>query len=126
MDQFQSIQAAYIIRDVLATEGMNVFTIISAYLVVAYFVGAKLSRFQLSAITALYTAFCLGPIAGFYMAVIDLKAINHGTGILYTVDHPWAVPFVMIAGWSLSILFMFNARRNVVAVKIEKARNENP
>lgn len=110
MEEYQAIQTAYFVRDIVATEGMNVFTIISAYLVVAYFIGPSLSRFQLYAITILYTAFCLGPIAGFYVAAVDLKALGHGGGILHTVEHPWIVPVIMVAGWTLSIIFMINAR----------------
>jgi len=110
MEEYQAMQTAYVVRDIVATEGMNVFTIISTYFVIAYFIGPSLSRFQLSAITVLYTAFCLGPVAGFYVAVIDLKALGHGHGILYTVEHPWIVPLIMVAGWVLSIVFMLNAR----------------
>ena len=59
----------YAVRDVAATDAMNFFTIMSGYLVVAYFIGAKLNRFQFWAVTALYTVFCGGPIFGFFAGI---------------------------------------------------------
>ncbi len=110
-EHFQALEAIYTVRNVAAQDGINAFTLISAYLVVAYLVGPKLSKFQVWAISIIYTAFLLGPIAGFYVAVLDLKAVNHGGGNLHSVEFPWIVPLIMLFGWALSIAFMIDARK---------------
>ena len=105
-----AIQTAYAIREVAAADAMNTFTIISAYLIVAYLAGPTLSKFQVWAVSILYTFFCLAPITGFYQGVIDLKALDHGRQALIAVQYPWVLPGVMFAGWALSIAFMVNVR----------------
>ena len=110
MSGYDDIQAAYAIREVAANDAMNAFTVISAYLIVAYLAGPSLSKFQVWAVSILYTCFLMGPIAGFYQGVIDMKKLGHGGEALHAVEFPWIVPLIMIAGWVLSIVFMVNAR----------------
>ena len=129
METYQALEAMYVIRGVVAQDAMNFFTLLSAYLIVAYLVGSKLSTFQVWAISVLYTAFCAGPIAGFYVGVVDLGAINHADGGLYAVEHTWIVPLIMVLSWVLSIVFMVDARsrsrgkadRSEAAGSVEKA-----
>jgi hypothetical protein len=125
MADYQTLQTAYIIREVLAAEGMNALAIISSYLVVAYFVGPKLSRFQLWAISILYTVFCLGPLDGFYIAALDLKSLNQGEQgsrtleLPLAVEYPWMIPAIIVLGWIMSIVFMINARRSSQSQDLE-------
>ena len=111
MENLQVIEVMYAIRAVAAEDGMNFFTLLSAYLVVAYVVGAKLSTFQVWAISSLYTLFVTGPVTGFYLAALDGKSLNHATSAPQ-LEYPWLVPTIMVMGWALSIAFMIDARRD--------------
>jgi hypothetical protein len=46
MDDYQALETMYAVRPVMANDAMNFLTVMSAYLIVAYPVGARLSRFQ--------------------------------------------------------------------------------
>jgi hypothetical protein len=95
----------------MGEDAMNFFTILSAYLVVAYFVGAKLSKFQGWAISFLSCIYGSGPIVATYISVADLWSLsNHA-------PHPattyfWMLPGARVAAWFVSLGFMINARRN--------------
>ena len=109
MESLQTLEVIYDIRAVLADDAMNGFAMLTAYVAVSYLVGAMLSIYQLWAITALYTLFSAGPIAGVFQAASDLKALGVS---MPQATHPWLVPSIMALGWVLSIVFMIEARRN--------------
>jgi hypothetical protein len=105
MNEYEIIEATYAIRQAGATDVSSFFTVLSAYLVVAYLVGDKLSKFQLWSITGLYTLYLYFPIAATHIAVADLAQLD-------------AVPpgaeylrFVLVLMWLVSIVFMIQKRR---------------
>ena len=110
MEHYQALETIYVIRGVLAQDAMNYFTIFSAYLIITYLVGDKLTNFQAYAVSLLYSVFCLGPIVGFYLAVIDLNTIDHGARAPQ-VEIPYLVPSIMLLSWLVSIIFMVNVRK---------------
>lgn len=84
-----------------------------AYLVCAYFVGKKLSKFQVFAITTTYSIFQL------LMIFIALGNVNRALSIIRTyndIEPPdFSVyligPGMMLVAWVISIVFMFQSRR---------------
>ena len=90
------------------------------YVAAAYFVGAKLSRFQTIAITILFCLFVPGPVLGVHEAVSAMAALTHDYGPQFTsIDAnsqlaflaPTLVPATIVVGWLISIAFMFQIRR---------------
>ena len=112
MDEYQALEAIYTIRGVAAQDAMNFIAVLSAYLIVAYLVGSKLSQFQLWSISVLYSLFSLGPIWGFHIAILDMNASQYaGTHPTYLKSAGY-IPLIMLFAWALSIAFMLEARRN--------------
>ena len=107
---YQALEALYAMREVLAQDAMNFFAMFSAYLVVSYLVGKKLTAFQLIAISVLYSVFCAGPIIGVYVAVVDMQSIPVGLRVTQ-IENPYFVPTIMVLGWAMSIAFMLDIRR---------------
>ena len=111
MDEYQVFEAVYTMRGIAAQDGMNFFTILSAYLVVAYVAGSKLSIFQVWTISILYSLFSLGPIMAMDISIVDLHLLP------YAKTHPvWSngatfLSTIMGLMWALSIVFMIDARR---------------
>ena len=110
MEQYQILESLHVIRGVAAQDAMNFFTIVSAYLVVAYLAGAKLSTFQVWSISILYSLFCFGPIMAVVISLQDMSTLP------YAIEHSswyngvsW-LPWVMVFAWGLSIVFMLNSR----------------
>ena len=111
MEEYQGLTTIYAVRAQMAEDAMNFFTIFGAYLIVAYFVGASLSRFQVWAISFLYFIWGGGPIIATYICVADLWSLAD------YAPHPatkyfWMLPGVMLLAWLISVAFMIDARRN--------------
>ena len=110
MDEYQILESLHVIRGVAAQDAMNFFTIVSAYLVVAYLAGPKLSTFQVWSISILYSLFSFGPIVAVAISLQDISTLP------YASEHPgWfrgaiCLPWVMGFAWVLSIVFMLNSR----------------
>jgi hypothetical protein len=81
-------------------------SLLSAYLLVAYYFGGKLSSIELILFSSMYSAFCLALVSGTYQAlngmVIILKFVQ-------TIDNSLTLLLmilVMALSWMLSIVFM--------------------
>jgi hypothetical protein len=81
-------------------------SLLSAYLLVAYYFGGKLSSIELILFSSIYSAFCLALVSGTYQAlngmVIILKFVQ-------TIDNSLTLLLmilVMALAWMLSIVFM--------------------
>lgn len=113
MEQYQILESLYVIRGVGAQDAMNFFTVVSGYLVVAYLVGSKLSKFQVWSISVLYSLFCFGPAMAVVISLQDIASLP------YAADHElWfkgvsSLPWVMLFAWALSIVFMLNSRQRI-------------
>ena len=98
-------------------------TITSAYLIVAYIVGAKLSRFQVTVVSVLYVfmgsastyALSLWTMRGiYYMAKV--QALDAAAPINPTPIIPVMIIAALIGGVVTSLVFMWNIRRNSKSV----------
>ena len=111
MEEYQALEAMYAVRDVMASDAMNFFAIMSAYLIAAYAVGERLTTFQVWSISLLYTVYASFPLVGTYIAVTDLWGLEarapHGATNYFSL-----IPWVSALGWATSIVFMIHARRN--------------
>ncbi len=106
------------------TEGgfhiMNFAAAMFGYVAAAYFVGAKLSRFQTTAITILFCLFVPGPILAVYEAASAMALLTQTYGPQFSsVDTasnialfaPILVPGTIVVGWIISMAFMYQIRR---------------
>ena len=98
---------------------MNFIAAMFAYIAAGYFVGEKLSRFQVTAITVLYTMFAPLPVSAGYEALQATRS----THLAYVAafgppDYPSTLVlfgpelalFVVGLSWVISIIFMFQTR----------------
>ena len=100
---------------------MNFVAAMFAYVAAGYFVGEKLSSFQVTAITILYTIFSPLPVAAGYEAmqatrVAHLEYVEHFGAQDYTstlfLFGPELALVVVGASWIISIIFMFQTRKS--------------
>lgn len=107
------------------TEGgfhvMNFAAAMFGYLAAAYFVGRKLSNIQTIAITFLFCLFVPGPMAAGHEAALSIaflvntygsefESVRSSTKALATIA-PLVVPSTIFAGWVVSVLFMWQIRK---------------
>ena len=105
------------------TDSTKVFTLVTAYLVVAYLVGAKLPKNQLITISSLYGAWVTMAIWA-VMASLDQAAqvyqrsIESGYSWVSDQDlneivfFTWAFPLILLSGVFASFYFMWAVRKS--------------
>lgn len=105
MNEYEMLQTVYAIRATGGADALNFFSVLSAYLAVAYLVGDKLSSFQLWGISDLYSLYLYFPAVAVQFAVVDLMKLNAAP--------PGAsfIAIVFASMWVVSIVFMLQKRR---------------
>jgi hypothetical protein len=81
-------------------------SVLSAYLLVAYYFSDKLSSIELLLVSLMYSAFCLVLIIGAYRTLSGAMDIVSFAG---SGNYTWGVQTtasVMVTSWILSLLFM--------------------
>ena len=105
MNDYELLQAVYAIRAAGGGDGASFFTLLSAYMVVAYLVGDKLSTFQLWTISALYMAYMYFVVAAMHLAASDLVRLDAAP-----LGAELLTPVLGLM-WLVSIVFMMQTRR---------------
>jgi hypothetical protein len=93
------------------------FALVSGYLIMAYLVGSRLSRLQVSVINGLYFVWIFGIIGGYTTtvgAVVDLESAlldleRTSTRVSNTV-YAYSFAVVQVAGLLASLVFMWSVR----------------
>jgi len=120
MTEYEIVDALSSLRAEIGGHVMNFAAVLFGYLVTAYFVGGKLSRFQVTAITAVYIIFLPGPLTGAYEAATTMKNIYYAhpdvttyplAASHYIVAIPILVPAIVLSSWVISVLFMIQTRK---------------
>lgn len=100
----------------LVTELVSVFiSVLVAYLVCAYLVGNKLTRFQLIAVSFTYSMFSFLLILLVYGNLMRMAGIKASFFELETtpgVGIPLMGPIILLLSWLISIIFMIQVRRS--------------
>ncbi|MGD8324137.1 MAG: hypothetical protein PVF50_07200 [Gammaproteobacteria bacterium] len=106
---------------------MSFFTIWSAYVLLIYFVGQKLSTLYVVPLTVVYTAFAIVTALGFQVAMLNQYSVIDAYLVAYPetaltehdpLDVRLTILGVDIVGWVLSILFLVH-RRNISAEPVD-------
>ena len=111
LTRYELLEAYYLARGALASDVTAFMTILSAYVTVAYFVSAKLTRFQAVTISSLYSVFALYLASSVYNASLFLSNIGFAiSGVDSSRESLILVTFLLIA-WIFSIILFIQARR---------------
>ncbi|RLA50667.1 MAG: hypothetical protein DRQ98_12570 [Gammaproteobacteria bacterium] len=119
MTEYEIIDVISSLRSEAAQHVMNFVSVMFGFIVAAYLVGPKLSRFQVSVITILYVIWTPGPMWAAYdasTAVQQLYAQYHDVlpielGASPLTSHAPVVVTVGIAtSWVMSLAFLFQVR----------------
>ena len=121
MTEYEVVDALSSLRGEAATHVMYFVSVMFGYVVAAYLVGEKISRFQALAITGVYSIWAPGPI----LAAVDATAAMRNIYIRYGADMsfrvvetdlilvaPTTVSVAMALSWLISIIFMWQVRKS--------------
>ena len=128
MTEYEIIDAFVSLRLEIAQHSMNFASVLFGYLIAAYFVGSKLTRFQVTVITVLYILWSPGPITAAYDGAValrelyiqhqDVLSIDMGSSLLM-IDYPKVAVATAFLSWLMSIIFMAQVRASKAVREIE-------
>jgi len=111
LTHFELLESYYLARGALSNDVTAFVTVLSAYVTVAYFVSAKLSRFQAITISSLYSFFALYMASSAYNSSLTLADVAFAiTGL----DVSWEAVIlvtILLVSWVFSIIMFIQARR---------------
>ncbi len=119
MTEYEIIDTIISVRADIAQHSMNFVSVLFAYILAAYLVGSKLSRFQVSMITILYVLWSPGPILAAYDGAVALQDLYvHHRAVLSVemgasplmATAPLVVSAAMLLAWVISVVFMIQVR----------------
>ena len=111
LTHYELIDTYYLVRSALVSDVTIFMTILFAYVTVAYFVSAKLTKFQAITLSSLYSLFAL------YMASSAYTSSQNQSIIGFTisgVDSSWesiVIVTILLVAWVFSIILFIQARR---------------
>ena len=112
LSPFEQLQIYYAIREVMAADAINMVSVISAYLIVAYWVGAKLSRLQVWVFSILYSMLLYGNGLSFTRSVIEREQLQVAMALEGSPDFAGIYTgFFSVIVWIMSLVFMRQTRR---------------
>jgi hypothetical protein len=114
MAPYELADLSYSIREALNTDIFNIFTIISAYLLVAYFAGAKLDRVNVAIVNLVYTVWMATFTFSTFQVAQQLVVVNDVRNLGVTDEAVMLLAFALTLGgaWISSLVFMYRVRRN--------------
>lgn len=117
MTEFELIEVWALATEGLGAAGMNIVTVVFAYVIAAHLAGGKFNRLVAVSISVVYSMWLVGPFIGFisYLNLSHAAAIDYmtmfpdGTAIPDPQNLPVAVvlaagPYVL--GWIGSLMYM--------------------
>jgi hypothetical protein len=133
MSEYEYIDLIFTARDSTGNHAMNFIVVTFSWLVVAYFAGEKLSKFQVSALTFLYTIFAPFPMISAYESLVVYRELSFQYFGTFKPDSaisplirygPEFLIFLLVTFWGVSVAFMFQAR--LTSKDTAKAPNNTP
>ncbi len=111
LTHYELLDSYYLVRGALVSEVTIFITLLFGYVTVAYFVSAKLTRFQAFTISSLYSLFALYMVSSAYNTSVMASTIGFAiSGGDSTRDSLIIVTMLLVA-WVFSIILFIQARR---------------
>ena len=111
MSNYELFDAYFIVRNALVSDVTIFMTILFAFLTVAYFVSAKLNKFQAITISTLYSVFALYMISSaFNSSQLMSQIASAVTGMEKSPDSVVLVTILLVS-WIFSLILFWQARR---------------
>ena len=111
LTHFELLESYYLARSILNSDVTAFMTMLFAYVTVAYFVSAKLTRFQAITISGLYSFFALYMASSAYNSSVIVSIIGFAiSGVDSSRDAIMMITLLLVS-WIFSIVLFIQARR---------------
>ena len=108
---YELFESYYLVMDALVSDVTIFMTILFAYITVAYFVSAKLTKFQAIATSSLYSLFALYMVSAAYNSSKMVSIIGFVISGLDSSKDPVILVTILLVAWVFSITLFIQARR---------------
>jgi len=111
LTRYELLDSYYLARSALISDVTIFMTNLFAYVSVAYFVSAKLTKFQAITISSLYSLFALYLTSSAYNSSLMASTIAFAISGLNTFRDPIILVTILLVAWVFSIILFIQARR---------------
>jgi uncharacterized YccA/Bax inhibitor family protein len=109
--RYELLEAYHLVMSAVVSSVTVFMTILFAYVTVAYFVSAKLTKFQAITISSLYSLFALYMASAAYNSSYRLSIIGYRIRGVESSKDPIMLVTILLAAWVFSIILFIQARR---------------
>ena len=118
---YELLESYYLVMDALVSAVTIFMTILFAYITVAYFVSAKMTKFQAITISSLYSLFALYMVSAAYNSSQMLSIIGSTISGLDSSKDSVILVTILLVAWVFSIILFIQTRRKWSSlVKVKK------
>ena len=111
LTHYELLESYYLARSALVSDVTVFMTMLFAYVTVAYFVSAKLTKFQAIAISSLYSFFALYMASSAYNSSRGVSIIAFAISGLDVSRDAIILVTLLLGSWIFSIILFIQARR---------------
>ena len=108
---YELLESYYLVMDALVSAVTIFMTILFAYITVAYFVSAKMTKFQAITISSLYSLFALYMVSAAYNSSQMLSIIGSTISGLDSSKDSVILVTILLVAWVFSIILFIQTRR---------------
>ena len=111
LTRYELLESYYLARSALVSDVTIFMTFLFAYLTVAYFVSARLTKFQATTISLLYSFFALYIASAAYNSSLNLAHIALAITAMDNTKEPPVLGVFLLIAWIFSIVLFVQAHR---------------
>ena len=111
LTHYELLESYYLVRSALVSDVTIFMTLLFAYITVAYFVSAKLTKFQAITISSLYSLFALYMVSSVYNSSLMASTIGFAVSGVNSSKDSLILVTILLVAWVFSIILFIQARR---------------
>jgi len=111
LTHYELLESYYLVRSTLVSDVTIFMTLLFAYITVAYFVSAKLTKFQAITISSLYSLFALYMVSSVYNSSLMASTIGFAVSGVNSSKDSLILVTILLVAWVFSIILFIQARR---------------
>ena len=111
LTHYELLESYYLVRTALISDVTIFMTLLFGYVTVAYFVSAKLTKFQAITISLLYGLFALYMVSSAYNSSVMASTIGFAISGLDSSRDSLILVTILLVAWFFSLILFIQARR---------------
>ena len=111
LTHYELLESYYLMRSALVSDVTIFMSILFAYVTAAYFVSAKLTKFQAITISSLYSLFALYMVSSAYNSSLMQSIVGFAISGVDSSRESLIIATILLVAWVFSIILFIQARR---------------